>query len=357
MDGLVAYKHDGKYYANVKKMSLVIGVCDTGEARDARGMKLKWIDENYDDITDLPSDYFDKHPSWQFPEVIKDGNHFRRIPIAYTKRGVVPYGPNYGKWYTMLSNVQKDDFTPHLTAFMYKGKLKDHFLWGMYRASEEAGGKMGAMPGKARWADNSLTWQKFWDAAIANGEGYHMGSMQEWHEILTRALIERKTFDLWNVADRQDYNKNIYRGIHEMAYYGWNTSNSTGACAEFRSGMGISLATSNQYLSAFDEQGNWGYQNTGVNMNNFNNQASSYIRGINESQILNKVYVPLYPTNTPSYFMIPDTFYVRKGVGAIPHVDLNIRDSDGVFNATFHFGATETGTASVTSRLAYIEPN
>lgn len=235
-------------YNAIKKHndSLVIGVCHTGTYSNGF-MNVKYIGLDYNDRNDITADFFNSHPSWAFRQVILDGSYFTRIPIAYMKRGTVPSGkPNAGKWYMMLSPTPRDGFEPHLAAFMYKGILRDSFLWSSYRASVDSSGKIVSMPGQA----DSYKFNDTNDKILSLGDGYHMGSFQEWHEILTRAVIEKKTFDLWPSSEATDLAKNIYRGINKMAY-----SFSGEGVFETRAGI-IPQLENNTNFHVWDNQGN-----------------------------------------------------------------------------------------------------
>ncbi len=194
----------------------VFGVMDTG-TRSVNGAGLEWIDENGNIITLTKAD-FDAHPAFNFPEVIVGGNSFRSIPIAYWKRGIGPIGSHAaGKWCMWISDVPLDGFTANPGAFKRNGSWLDRFLLGTYRAFNN-GGAPGSQPGKTHWGN--VSWQAFKDAAAGIGEGHHMISLQEWHEILGRAVIEQKTFQLVPEASRQNASLCKYRGIEEFAFDG-----------------------------------------------------------------------------------------------------------------------------------------
>lgn len=320
----------------------IIGVCDNG-VRSSIGMGLKWIDKDYNDIPALPADYFDKHPSWQFTEVIKDGNYFRKIPIAYTKRGTVPSGPNAGKWFTMLSPTPREGFEAHLAAFMYKGELKDSFLWGAYRACNN-GGKLGSSPTASRWT--GVSWQTMWDAAIAVGEGYHMGSFQEFHEILTRAIIEKKTFDLVSESARQDYQANVYRGIGEIAYVGTDSTANTG---EYRAGVRTSNGGPFDILEAWDDSGNWGFVDTGETFEAFD---GSPIVTLLSGQHFDHVYFAKTATFISDSMIYASNFCVGSAPGG-SHFQSNPSWIAGAFCSVF-MDPDSIDPSIFSSRLAYI---
>lgn len=198
------------------RLAQVFGVAATG-AKSANGVGLDWIDENGNIITLTTAD-FDAHPAFSFPEVLVGGNYFRSIPRAYWKRGTGPGGSDAdGKWCMWISDVPLDGFTANPGAFKRNGSWLERFLWGTYRAFNNSGAP-GSQPGKTHWG--SVSWQAFKDAAAGIGEGHHMVSLQEWHEILGRAVIEQKTFQLVSEANRQNAALCKYRGIEEFAFHG-----------------------------------------------------------------------------------------------------------------------------------------
>lgn len=321
--------------------SLVIGVCDNG-TRSSSGMGLKWIDKDFNDIAELPYGYFDRHPSYQFEARTIGTNEFRRIPICYTKRGFIPTGkPNAGKWYMMLSPTPLDGFEPHYTAFMYKGVLKDCFYWATHRAFND-NGKPGSQPGKPHW--KNVSWDAFTAAAASLGDGYHMGSFQEYHEILMRAVIERKTFDLWPLEVRRNYQANEYRGIQEMAYDRYADTPSKGTLAEWRSGV---RTDANKQLEVWNTDGNQTYVKSGKTPN-----ISGYIGSLLTGTHFDHMFFAETASSSIEQSMIPD--YYAAGTSCVGY---------SRFNASSFYGAFYSGLGDSAfvpdarngSRLAYIE--
>ena len=64
----------------------------------------------------------------------------------------------------------------------------------------------------------SVSFDNYRTYCANNGTGYHMVSLFEWHEILARAVIERKTFQLVPEASRATPALCVYRGINDFAY-------------------------------------------------------------------------------------------------------------------------------------------
>lgn len=199
------------------RLARVFGVMDTG-TRGVNGAGLEWVDKNGNIISSLTTADFNAHPAFNFPEVIVGTNYFRRIPRAYWKRGTGPAGSDAaGKWCMWISDVPLDGFSANPAAFKRSGAWLDQFLWGTYRAFND-GGKPGSQAEKSHWG--SVKWQTFKDAAESLGNGHHMVSLFEWHEILGRAVIEKKTFQLVPMANRQNAALCKYRGIEEFAFHG-----------------------------------------------------------------------------------------------------------------------------------------
>jgi hypothetical protein len=240
-------------------MSQVIGVIDTGERTDD-GAVLAWCDGNFNIISSLPTDYFDNHPSYQFDPVIVGANHFRRIPRAWWKRGQVPAGHRYeGNWYMLLAR----DASFEVAGFKSSGENYQRsddswagaFLYGTYRAFNN-GGVPGSLPGKKTWGN--VLFGDFKPAAAGLGDGHHMTTMQEYHEILARAVIEDRSFNLWPNGVRGDRASTAYRGIEELVYHG-QFDNASGVWIEWRDGM---YTDDDGSIWALEKEGV--YRNTGL---------------------------------------------------------------------------------------------
>lgn len=336
-----AFLHNVFLWLNKGKAPDIIGVVDNG-VRNASGMGLSWIDGDFNIIDELAPDYFDKHPSYQFDDVRLGSNYFRRIPICYTRRGFVPSGkPNAGKWFQQLCSEQVDGFEPHYTAFMYKGVLKDSFLWATHRAFND-GNKPGSQPGKPHW--QGVSWDAFTAAAASLGDGYHMGSFQEYHEILMRAVIERKTFDLWPIADRRNYQKNHYRGIEEMAYDRYSDDSTNGTYAEWRSGV---RTGADKQLEVWNTDGKQNYVKSGKTPN-INGYIGSLLTGTHFDHMF------FAETTAPSIeqSMIPDYNYTA-GASCVGYSRFVTGSGYGAFYSSLSYSASYAG-GGIGSRVAKI---
>ncbi len=211
-----------------EKTGIIIGVQDTGtRSTDGAGLVQVAYGSGAIAQTTLDTAYFDEHPAYQFGEYIYGGNYFRKIPITYWWRGNLPSVSDgtTPRW-TMLMSPKPGTVTIHGVdcefkassgAFKRNGEWMNQFYFGTYRAHNN-GGAPGSQPGKTHWG--SVSWQAFQDAAAGIGEGHHMVSLQEWHEILGRAVVEKKTFQLVPEANRQNAALCKYRGIEEFAFHG-----------------------------------------------------------------------------------------------------------------------------------------
>ncbi len=208
---------DATLNINVDCNPWIIGVMDTG-GRTADGATLEWIDKDGNILSSVPTSFFDSHPSYQFDELITGGNYFRRIPIAYWKRGTGPAGSDAaGKWCMWISALPVDGFAASPYSFKRNDAWMEQFYYGTYRAFNN-GGVPGSQPDKTHW--DTVSFDAFKSAATSMGDGHHMVSLFEWQEILSRMVIEKKTFNLFPESVRATKSLCQWRGIQEMAYSG-----------------------------------------------------------------------------------------------------------------------------------------
>lgn len=169
----------------------------------------------------LTPEYFDAHPAYQFNDwTDAAGNVFCKIPIAYWWRGMLPDAEDgtTPRWTMLMSPYQISGFAASPGAFKRGGAWMDKFYFGKYRGHNAGSNKVGSKSGQTHWG--SVSWENFRTYCANNGTGYHMISLQEWHEILGRAVVEKKTFQLVPEANRQNAALCKYRGIEEFAYHG-----------------------------------------------------------------------------------------------------------------------------------------
>lgn len=207
----------------------IIGVQDTG-ARSSNGATLKQVVFNGAGIveTTLATAYFDAHPLYQFPDwTDAASNVFCTIPIAYWWRGDLPeVGGSTPRWTMLLSthpgtvniNGTSCTFTANPGAFKLSGAWLPQFYYGKYRGYNAGSSKVGSKSGQTAWG--GVSFDNFRTYCANNGTGYHMGSLFEWHEILARMVVEKKTFQLFPEAIRQTQSSCKWRGIEDMAYHG-----------------------------------------------------------------------------------------------------------------------------------------
>lgn len=201
-----------------------IGVQDTG-GRGTDGAVLRQVmltgDVTYGHLREvsMPTSYFDAHPSYQFPDwTDASGNVFCTIPRAYWWRGNMPdvADGTTPRWTMLLSPVPRDGFAANPGAFSRSGAWLNQYYYGKYVGYNAGSSKVGSKPGQTAWA--SVSFANYRTYCANNGTGYHMVSLFEWHEILARALIERKTFQLVPEASRVTPALCVYRGINDFAY-------------------------------------------------------------------------------------------------------------------------------------------
>lgn len=209
---------------------IIIGVQDTG-ARSSNGATLKQVIFDGSGIaeTTLATAYFDVHPSFQFPDwTDASDNVFCKIPIAYWWRGNLPdvSDGTTPRWTMLLStrpgtvniNGTSCMFAANPGAFKLSGAWLDNFYYGKYRGYNAGSSKVGSKSGQTAWGN--VSFKNFRTYCSNNGTGYHMGSLFEWHEILARMVVEKKTFQLMPEATRGTQSSCKYRGIEDMAFGG-----------------------------------------------------------------------------------------------------------------------------------------
>ena len=332
-------------YAN----PIICGVQDTG-TRSTDGAGLRHVTANSPlEAATLDTAYFDEHPLFQFDEVIVNGNYFRSIPIAYWWRGNLPdvVDGTTPRWTMLMSTAPGTvdiggtscEFTANPGAFKRSGSWLDRFLFGTYRAFNN-GGAPGSQPGKTHWG--SVSWQAFKNAAAGIGEGHHMVSLQEWHEILGRAVIEKKTFQLVPEASRQNAAICKYRGIEEFAFHGTTY-------AEWMDGARTDA--SGKYELWTEAGGD--YSSTGVACpQDSGSEATWYNQGLVTGGLFDHLFLgaSLGPASTS---FIPD--YSGRGSGVVGRICLSWFDSGyarcGAFRSFFD-SLPSSVSANIGSRLA-----
>lgn len=174
------------------KVSWVIGLVQTAafEADDPSYSVMDYVDNNFNPIS-VTSRYFDVHPSYQFEEEYFGSDVYIRVPKAYWRRMRVPeWKPNAGRFVMFLSPEPLDGFTAS-PAFMYRGEEKDYFSVGKYIASKN-GSYPASVPNAAPWVNVSFNSAE--SACRGLGDGHHLMSVYEYHELVQRMAMEHKTF-------------------------------------------------------------------------------------------------------------------------------------------------------------------
>lgn len=327
----------------------IIGVQDTG-ARSSNGAGLVQVAYGDGTIaqTTLGTAYFDAHPAYRFPEFIYGGNYFRRIPITYWWRGNLPSVSDgtTPRW-TMLMSTKPGTVTIHGVmcefkansgAFKRNGEWMNQFYFGTYRAHNN-GGVPGSVAGQTHWG--SVSFDAFKAAAEGMGDGHHMVSLFEWHEILARMVVEKKTFQLFPESIRTTQASCQWRGIQDMAYSGT-------VYAEWMDGA--KTDSSAKYQLWLEAGGT--YETTTATAFNGSDESTYYSQGVVSGGQFDHLFLAT-TLGAASTSFIPDfsgrtTNY--SGRVCRSHCSASSA-SDGAFHSTFN-SLSSTTYAYVGSRLA-----
>jgi hypothetical protein len=246
----------------------------------------------------MPTSYFDAHPSYQFPDwTDAAGNVFCKIPRAYWWRGNMPDTSDgtTPRWTMLLSPVPRDGFAANPGAFSRSGAWLNQYYYGKYRGYNAGSSKVGSKSGQTPWGNVSFANYRTYCAN--NGTGYHMVSLFEWHEILARALVEKKTFQLVPDASRVTPALCVYRGINDFAY-----GPTSGVCVEWMDG--IRTNASGNY-EVWGEAGG-SYNTTAIAPPIYSGESTYYGQSILTGGMFDSLFLAaaLGPDTT---CMIPDT--------------------------------------------------
>ena len=215
-----------------------VGVQDTG-GRGTDGAVLRQVmltgDVAHGHLREvnMPTSYFDAHPSYQFPDwTDASGNVFCKIPRAWWWRGNMPDTSDgtTPRWTMLLSPVPRDGFASNPGAFSRSGVWLNQYYYGKYRGYNAGSSKVGSKAGQTPW--RSVSFDNYRTYCANNGADYHMVSLFEWHEILARMVIEKATFQLMPKAIRGTQSLCAYRGVNDFAY-----GPTTGVYAEWMDGI------------------------------------------------------------------------------------------------------------------------
>jgi hypothetical protein len=331
-----------------EKAGVIIGVQDTG-TRSVDGAGLVQVEYGSNAIaqTTLDAAYFNKHPAYQFNEYIYGGNYFRRIPITYWWRGNLPSVSDgtTPRW-TMLMSTKPGAVTIHGVecefkassgAFKRNGAWMDQYYFGTYRAHNN-GGVPGSQPGKTHWG--SVSFDAFKAAAEGMGNGHHMQSLFEWHEILARMVIEKATFQLFPESIRATQASCQWRGIQDMAYSGT-------VYAEWMDGVKTDI--NGKYQLWLEAGGT--YETTKATAFNGNGESTFYSQGVVSGGQFDHLFLAA-TMGAASTSFIPD-FSGRTNyhTGRICHSNFDAGNANGgAFNSYF-YNLSSTAGAGIGSRL------
>jgi hypothetical protein len=163
-----------------------------------------------------------------------------------------------------------------------------------------------------------------------------MTSMQEYHEVLARAVIEKGTFQPWPESVRGTVGATDYRGIIDMAY-----GQSSGVYQELRDGI---RTNSSLAFEVFDDDGSRSYINTGASP-----IMGNYITSLLSGDAFDFLFVAA-TVGAETASMIPD--YQSASASSVSCVRFN---SDSANNGAFYSdcGYQPSGGSSIlTARLS-----
>lgn len=330
---------------------IICGVQHTGSQNENNGWALRQVTANSPlQAATLDTAYFDDHPLFDFPDwTDASGNVFCEIPIAYWWRGNLPDAVSgTGSRWTMLMSTEPGkfdiggtecEFTASPGAFKRAGAWVDKFYFGRYRGHNAGSNKVGSKSGQTHWGNVSFA--NFQTYCANNGTGYHMISLQEWHEICARAVIEKATFQIMPEATRATQSSCKYRGIEDFAYEGT-------IYVEYMDGARTDA--SGKYELWTEAGGS--YSSTGVTCPQDNGGASTYYnQGLITGTLFDHMFLgaSLGPVSTS---FIPD--YSGRGSGLVSRVCGSLFYSGhahhGAFGSFFYY-ETSTAGASFGTRL------
>ena len=323
----------------------VIGVQDTG-TRGVNGAGLRHVMLSGAEVKEvtISTAFFGNHPSYQFPDwTDASGNVFCTIPRAYWWRGNMPDTADgtTPRWTMLLSPVPREGFTANAGAFKRSGEWLDQYYYGKYRGYNAGSSKVGSKPGQSPWGgvsfDNLRTY------CSNNGADYHMVSLFEWHEILARALVEKKTFQLVPESIRATQSLCVYRGVNDFAY--GPTSDVLGEWMD-----GIRTDASGKYEVWGEAGGTYNVTVIAPPIYSGYYGQSILTGGMFDSLFLAAALGP------DSTCIIPDLSGGRpttNNTGRVCSSSFNASNGDnGAFNSNFSFESSNTAYGLIGSRLA-----
>jgi hypothetical protein len=307
----------------------IVGVCDTG-SRSTDGATLAYIDAEGNVIDQPDAEWYENHPAFNFVTTQVGSDYLVRVPVAWWKRGVVPAGKTYaGNWAMWLAKEETTGFSKNPYVFKDRsGNWVDEILYGKYRINTSNNSAAGT-------AKASTSFNGFQTIIAGKGALYGMTSMQEYHEVLARAVIEKGTFQLWPESVRGTVGATDYRGIIDMAY-----GPAGGIYAEFRDGIRIN-ATSE--FEAFDDDGSRSYVNTGVTAAYLS--SGNFITSLLAGDEFDFMFVAA-SVGAVSAAMIPD----QQQANAECVLNINLSQSNPI-NGAFYltFSSSPSGASGIVS--------
>jgi len=243
----------------------------------------------------------------------------------------------------LLSPVPRYGFAANPGAFKRSGAWLDQYYYGKYRGYNAGSSKVGSKAGQTPWA--SVSFDNYRTYCENNGTGYHMVSLFEWHEILGRMVVEKKTFQLVPKASRATPSLCVYRGINDFAY-----GPTTGVYTEWMDG--VRTDASGNY-EVWGEAGG-SYSATGIAPPIYSGESTFYGQSILSGGMFDSLFMAaaLGPNTT---CMIPD---LNGGKPATKNTGRVCSSNFGAgygYNGAFYsdfFYLSSTTKATFGSRLA-----
>lgn len=321
---------------------IICGVQDTG-TRSTNGAGLRHVTAASPlQAATLDTAYFDEHPLFNFPDwTDASGNVFCEIPIAYWWRGNLPdvVDGTTPRWTMLMSTAlgtvdiggTSCEFTASPGAFKRGGAWMDKFYFGKYRGYNAGSNKVGSKSGKTHWGN--VSFENFQTYCANNGTGYHMISLQEWHEILGRAVIEKCTFQIMPESVRATQASCKYRGIEDFAFSG----------TVYTEWMDGAKSNASNHIELWTEAGG-DYSNTGVSIG-----SDKYVHSLRTGGLYDHLFLAA-TVGAEAGSLIPD--YNYSVTSRICHSYFSSgRAGGGAFYSRFYYLPSDV-SAGVGSRLA-----
>ena len=205
--------------------------------------------------------------------------------------------------------------------------------YGKYRGHDAGSSKIGSKAGQAHLGNVSFDNFRTYCANV--GTNYHLGSLFEWHEILARMVIEKKTFQLFPEAIRQTQPACKWRGIEDMAFHGT-------VYAEWMDG--IRTDASGNY-EAWD-QANGAYGATGQAAAIGAGESTYYSQGVVGGGVFDGLFIASTMGPNATSFIPDYSGRASDRVGRVCSAHFSAGSAgNGAFSSYFYGASTDVGAA------------